>query len=200
MKKEALIIFLCDDDPGKLNTRLADEIGAERALLVQKKLLEHTHIITYRLEQDKFVFYPGEITEHDQWNGRVYIKEKQAKEELGERIKLAFSNLFQLGYRKVIMIGSISPDLSEQHIKEAFSRLDNYDPVIGPSMLGGYYLMGMNHYIPELFDEKEWSSGTLLADTIKDTVRLRKTCTFLDELRDIDTAADLAYFGYLESL
>ena len=103
----------------------------------------------------------------------------------------AFFELFQQGYSKVAIIGSDCPELTTFVIKDAFNKLDTTDVVIGPSSDGGYYLLGLTHLVPELFNNKQWSTDTVLTDTIKDTIYLRKSCSFLTELSDIDTADDL---------
>ena len=94
----------------------------------------------------------------------------------------------------VVIIGSDCPSLSPIIINEAFERLENDDIVIGPSSDGGYYLLGMSKLIPELFQHKKWSSDSVLADTIKDTVKLQKQYSFLTELSDIDTIEDYQKF------
>ena len=55
--KPALIIFVRNPEAGKVKTRLAKTIGADKALHVYRQLLTHTHDITKELSCDKFVFY-----------------------------------------------------------------------------------------------------------------------------------------------
>jgi uncharacterized protein len=189
--KKAIIIFVRNPELGKVKTRLAKEIGDEKALAVYKELLQHTHDITVDVDCDKFVYYADRITENDLWENNVYQKRVQQGESLGNRMMAAFFELFQQRYSKVVIIGSDCPELTGFIIEGAFDKLDNSDVVIGPSSDGGYYLLGLAQLIPDLFNNKQWSTGTVLADTIKDTVRLKKTCSFLTELSDIDTAEDL---------
>ena len=44
--KNALIIFVRIPELGKVKTRLAKDLGEEKALEVYKKLLQHTHDIS----------------------------------------------------------------------------------------------------------------------------------------------------------
>ena len=189
--KKAIIIFVRNPELGKVKTRLANEVGDEQALQVYKELLQHTHKITSDLDCAKFVYYADSIAENDLWESSLFGKKVQEGESLGDRMMLAFFELFQQGYSKIVIIGSDCPELTGFIIEDAFDKLDSSDVVIGPSSDGGYYLLGLAQLVPELFKNKQWSTNTVLADTIQDTVSLRKSCSFLTELSDIDTAEDL---------
>ncbi len=39
---------------------------------------------------------------------------------------------------------------------------------MGPSLDGGYYLLGMKEFIPQLFVHKQWGTSTVLAHTLND--------------------------------
>ncbi len=189
--KNAIIIFVRNPELGKVKTRLAKEIGDEMALQVYKELLQHTHDITSDLDCDRFVYYADSINENDLWENENFEKRLQNGDSLGNRMVAAFFELFQQGYSKVVIIGSDCPELTTFVMEDAFDKLDTADVVVGPSSDGGYYLLGLTNLIPELFKNKQWSTDTVLSDTIKDTVNLRKSCSFLTELSDIDTADDL---------
>ena len=196
--KKAIIIFVRNPELGKVKTRLAWEIGDEKTLEVYRELLQHTHDITCDLECDKFVYYADSITENDLWENSLYEKKLQEGDKLGDRMMLAFCDLFQEGYSKLVIIGSDCPELSTSNIDEAFERLEHNDVVIGPSSDGGYYLLGLKHLIPELFKNKNWSTNTVLADTIKNMVALKMECSFLPELSDIDTGEDLYRYRQMQ--
>lgn len=189
--KNALIIFVRNPVMGKVKTRLAKDIGSEKALQVYKKLLQHTHTITADLACDKFVYYADGISEHDIWENSLYKKKLQQGENLGDRMMAAFFELFQLGYTRIIIIGSDCPDLSGFIILDAFEKLTEVEVVIGPSSDGGYYLLGMIEHIPDFFRDKAWSTDKVFSATMQDALRLGKRCQVITELVDIDTSEDL---------
>jgi uncharacterized protein len=189
--RKAIIIFVRNPELGKVKTRLAKEIGDEKALQVYTGLLQHTHDIVIDLDCDRFVYYADYINGHDLWENKYFEKRLQNGESLGNRMMAAFFELFHHGYSQVVIIGSDCPGLTSFVIEDAFDKLDTTDVIIGPSSDGGYYLLGLTHLVPELFKNKKWSTDTVLADTIKDTISLKKSCSFLTELSDIDTADDL---------
>ena len=197
----ALIIFVRNPVLGKVKTRIAATAGAENALLIYKKLLEHTHVIASELKTDKYVFYADFINHEDLWEEELFYKELQgsrgAESDLGERMKSAFEYLFDKGYQKIGIIGSDCYELSSEILKNAFEMLENKDVVIGPAIDGGYYFLGMNRFLPEIFESKNWSSPTVYKETIKQITDAGNSYYSLPTLSDVDEEADVT-FNYLK--
>lgn len=187
--EQTVLIFTRNPELGKVKTRLAAGVGDEAALAIYKFLLEHTVSITKDLSADKQVFYSEKIRSGDLWNENSYIKKLQYGVDLGARMHKAFEDSFKAGYNKVIIIGSDMYDLSQKDIDLAFSELDHHDFVVGPAQDGGYYLLGMTFLLPQLFQNKEWGTETVLEDTLKD---LRSHSFKLLEVRnDVDYYEDI---------
>jgi len=203
MIKEVLIIFVKNPVKGKVKTRLARSVGEQKALTIYEHLLNHTHNITKDISCDKLLFYSDFIpSAGDQWDGVIYKKQLQSGNDLGSRMQNAFSTAFSQGASSTIIIGSDCLELNLELIEEAFSKLQQYDFVIGPALDGGYYLLGMKHLplIPSLkegikgrsiFQNKKWSTSTVFEDTINDIKQLNATYFELPVLSDIDEAKDL---------
>jgi len=190
-----LMIFVKNPEKGKVKTRLAAGIGEDAALNVYLYLLNYTKNVAESLDVKKQVWYSDKIPQKDFWPSGVFDKKKQKGHDLGERMSCSFREAFQSGYKKVIIIGSDCPDIKKEHLEEAFSLLDQQDVVIGPSKDGGYYLLGMNHFIPELFTGKSWSTEKLINETEKTLYQLGKRYIKLELLNDIDTKKDLYKSG-----
>ena len=186
-----LIIFIKNPDKGKVKTRLAKEIGNDKALEVYHELLSHTHSITNKLPVDKYLYYSQRTDDGDIWNSQVYQKKVQQGQELGDKMSNAFSEGFRDGKGPICIIGSDCFELSENILNEAFKKLQQFDFVIGPAKDGGYYLLGMNEYSPELFDNKVYSTAQVSEEAINEIKRLRKSYFSLPKLSDVDTLKDL---------
>lgn len=191
MKKNLLIIFVKNPELGKVKTRLAATIGEEEALNVYKQLLKHTLQITTALTTDKVVFYSDFVDHFDKWDNAVFEKHPQEGRELGERMDHAFQWAFGKGYESVCIIGSDCYELETHTIKDAFNRLKTNEVVIGPSLDGGYYLLGMKQPHPFLFKNKHWSTGSVLKETIRDIESHNLSACLLSVLRDVDVESDL---------
>jgi uncharacterized protein len=191
LMNEALIIFVRRPAFGKVKTRLAATLGNEAALKIYRLLLQHTFNITAGLKADKFVFYADVIDEQDMWSAEGFYKMLQADAGLGLKMQTAFSEVFSRGYQKAVIIGSDCFELTTHLINQAFEMLDKNDIVIGPARDGGYYLLGMKQLYPALFENKKWSTATVLNDTLGDVAQLNLLCALLPQLTDIDEAGDV---------
>ena len=191
MSKSLLIIFVKNLELGKVKTRLAASVGHEAALAIYYQLLRKTREVTKPIRVDKVVYYSERADPDDLWENEHYQKACQQGPDLGERMKNAFQKSFAEGYESVCIIGSDCMEISSSLIKEAFEKLQNSDAVIGPSQDGGYYLLGMNQFIPQLFENKVWSTDTVFTATLDDLNTLGMSHCELPVLSDVDTAEDL---------
>ena len=193
MTKQALLIFAKNPERGKVKTRLAATLGNAKAFSIYSQLLEHTISITNYLPVDKIVFYSNYIVQEDIWNDKYYFKQVQMGKDLGERMNNAFAFAFQKGYESVVIIGTDCPELNAGIIMNAFAYLNNHDVVIGPAADGGYYLLGMKKYNSELFQNINWSSETVLQETMKICKENKHNYALLPELHDVDEEKDLVH-------
>ncbi|WP_299273283.1 TIGR04282 family arsenosugar biosynthesis glycosyltransferase [uncultured Psychroserpens sp.] len=196
MTESALIIFTRNPELGKCKTRLAKTLGDQSALDIYKYLLQHTANIAKKTEADRYVFYSESINYNDIWSNDFFNKKLQNGSDLGMRMLNAFNELLNLGYKKVIIIGSDLLDLNERVIAEASSALDYHDVVIGPAEDGGYYLLGLKKMYPKLFKNKDWGTETVRQDTLKDLQN--SNVHLLKELNDIDTFDDMKHYHQLK--
>lgn len=189
-----LIIFIKNPVKGTVKTRLARDVGDELALKVYHDLLVRCKDVCLSVKAKRYLFYSNNI-ERDEWNDNRFNKHVQSQGDLGDRITTAFKYV-QKENRKTIIIGSDCYDLNEQIITEAFDHLDNCELVIGPANDGGYYLIGTNHYYPDLFENISWSSEKVLQQTLDQAKKLNLTPYLLERLVDIDTVEDISLSSY----
>ncbi len=190
MNKNALIVFVKNPIVGKVKTRLAKDIGDAKAVEVYKKLLRHTRAIIEGVDADKYVFYGDYINDDDIWNDD-FTKVLQQGDDLGQRMLQAFKQLLEKGHEQVVIIGSDCYELNTTIINKAYSSLQETDTVIGPTLDGGYYLLGMTRLQDFLFKNIEWSTDTVYANTI-DVIKQKKlSYTSLQQLSDVDYVKDV---------
>jgi rSAM/selenodomain-associated transferase 1 len=195
----ALLIFTRNPEPGKCKTRLAAKIGDRAALGIYKFLLGHTAALCRELEGvDKLVYFSDRPGDGSIWEPEIFRHKVQSGEDLGERMASAFRESFDAGYSRVIIIGSDLYDLSAADLRHAFELLEEKDVVIGPARDGGYYLLGLKHLLPPLFQHKAWGSETVLKESLKDLEGLE--VGLLPERNDIDRYEDIAGHTLFEFL
>ena len=97
-----------------------------------------------------------------------------------------------------MIIGADLFDLQTTDIEKAFENLESYETCIGPAEDGGYYLLGLSFWEKSLFENKDWGTDQVLAQTLNDLSS--KSVLLLDEKNDIDTVDDLKKSPKLEAL
>jgi len=185
----SLIIFVRRPELGKVKTRLAAEVGDEKALSIYIRLLEHTKDASLQVDCSRLLWYVDQIDHDDMWSSDDFEKHEQIEGDLGERMKEAFAKAL-INHNKAIIIGSDCPKLSSEVIEEAFSSLEKHDTVIGPTYDGGYYLLGMKKLHVSLFDNMRWSVDDVFDNTID---RIRQNSLSYHELpilSDVDYKED----------
>lgn len=189
MIDKLLIVFVKNAIPGKTKTRLANRIGNENALFVYGKLLAVTEKVIGGLDADIQVHYSQEIENENWQNATKFV---QSGDDLGERMAYAFKQGFENGYKRIVLIGSDCPDLSQEIITEAYNQLSTHSAVFGPALDGGYYLIGLSKNIDQVFENKSWSQEELLDDTVSELDALQIRYHLLKQsLNDIDNFDDL---------
>ncbi len=191
MNNNALIIFVRNPVLGKVKKRLAATIGNEKALQVYQQLLQHTQSITANLSVKVFVYYADFLNGNDLWNGCE--KKLQKGNDLGERMKNAFEELFTSSYKNVCIIGSDCYEITTKIIEEAFEKLQNNNAVIGGAIDGGYYLLGMNKLIENIFITIEWSTNTVFNKTVELIEYQNLSYQLLPFLNDVDEEKDITF-------
>lgn len=189
--ENALIIFVRNPEKGKVKSRLAKDLGEDKSLQVYKFLLQHARDIAVSCNCSHFVFYSSYIHINDVFDDDLFTKFIQEGEDLGERMMNAFKKVFELGCKKVCIVGSDCYDLQTEILNEAFEKLGTADIVIGPAADGGYYLLGMKQLYSDLFLRKEWGTSGVFDNTIEVISKLKISYSELTVLNDIDTIEDL---------
>jgi rSAM/selenodomain-associated transferase 1 len=195
LSSTALVIFVRNPILGQVKTRLAKDIGDERALAIYLQLLEHTLKITRSLSFRKFIYYADEVSDYDLWSVPGYTKRMQSGTNLGERMLNSFKELFEQGFTRIVIIGSDCLQLQTENLQEAVTLLESNTAVIGPASDGGYYLLGLTKFYPELFVNKPWSTNQVFTKTIDDFNNQGISYALLEELSDIDDITDLEENG-----
>jgi len=190
-----LLFFIKNPEKGLVKTKLASAVGDEMAVKLYRRFLLE---MLSTLNRGTFLFYLCFYPEHSlndlkRWLGDDYLYMPQAGENLGERMKNAFIDAFAMNFKRVVLIGSDIPDLPLEFIEKAFTSLQEKDVVIGPSIDGGYYLIGFKdkNFSLRAFEGIPWSTKRVFEETVKVLKQEGLTVHALQPLRDIDTIDDL---------
>jgi uncharacterized protein len=192
-----ILVFVKAPHPGQVKTRLAKSIGDHQAAQLYRCFTEDVLDIVEGLDLDSLIFFaPAEDeTFLKAWLGehRSYISQQGT--HLGERMAAAFRHSFSLGYERVLIMGSDSPDLPSAFLREALEALQQ-QAVIGPSEDGGYYTLGFtpSNFCPQVFGALPWSTPQVYPQTLEILKKYSCPVHVLPSWTDIDTFDDLRWF------
>jgi len=194
-EQKALVIFAKLPRAGEVKTRLGSVAGMERAANIYGEFAQHAFSVGREVSTNGTkvcVFYDPSSDEKDmrEWVGEGFDFAPQEGDNLGERMRNAFLRTLRGGATRSIIIGTDVPELTAATVLEGFTHLRSNDVVLGPSTDGGYYLLGMNGPVKDVFDRIPWSTGTVFSETLSRLRTLKLTHALLEELADVDTIED----------
>jgi rSAM/selenodomain-associated transferase 1 len=182
-----LVIFARAPVEGQVKTRLARSIGAARACLLYRAFLEDVCALAGAVDARRVLAVEGAI-DHPELE-RLALENglelrAQSEGDLGARMQSALEAALP-----ACVIGTDSPTLPRAWLDEALAEVGHNDAVIGPSADGGYWLLGLQRPIPELFRDLPWSTPEVLPATLE---RLRgRRAHVLPFHYDVDDEAGL---------
>jgi rSAM/selenodomain-associated transferase 1 len=190
-----LIILVKAPRLGKVKTRLARDLGGEGALLAYKQMTGALISNLFTLKEVQILYSPADArAEIHQWLQPGWNASPQAEGDLGERLVAAFENAFSKGCAKVLIIGSDCPYVTREDIDRSWELLESSDLVLGPTLDGGYWLIGLRKSEPDLFRDIPWSTNAVLGETIKRAKAMGLKVSLMRNLEDIDTVKEWERF------
>jgi rSAM/selenodomain-associated transferase 1 len=201
--RRALVLFGRYPLLGRTKTRLAAALGDRETLLLYEALLADTAWKLGQVSRCRHVAALAELPAdgplprdplcRDPFE--AFFVSGQRGEGFGERLANSMRRGVEDGGGPAVLVGADSPELTVGTLESAFALLDDHDLVMGPAADGGYYLVAMARFHPELFEGIAWSTDVVLAQTEAVAGRLGLRVGRVETLADLDTAADLAAFA-----
>ena len=193
---KTVCLFVKSPRLGEAKTRLARDIGAARATVIYRALVEHQAAeipVDWRVA---VYFAPSNAREDMEiWlapqlqNGTRFVP--QCDGDLGKRLATAVRREFDNGSERIHLIGGDCPALSRDYFDEADRALSDNDIVLGPARDGGYVLLAIRGPHEILFRDIHWSTPAVLQQTLAAARRQALSVCLLRPLVDIDDATSL---------
>ena len=113
--------------------------------------------------------------------------------DFGLCLMRALEAQFALGHRAACVLNSDSPTLPSAFLAEAASVLAAPGDriVLGPSIDGGYYILGCKRIHARLFEDIAWSTETVAPQTLERAAELGLAVHMLPVWYDVDDAISL---------
>jgi 2-phospho-L-lactate guanylyltransferase (CobY/MobA/RfbA family) len=112
----------------------------------------------------------------------------------GESYPRAVRAALAAGYEQLLVVGDDIPDLVPRDLAAAFTALERADVALGASRDGGYYLIGLKTWRPELFMEVPWQTAGVFQTTLQRAAAAGLRVACLEVRHDLDDAAQVDLF------
>ena len=194
MEPNALVIMFKVPEPGAVKTRLVPPLTYEQAQALYSCFLKDIFEKVSGIEG--VALYAAYTPEWAEEKAAEFVPSgvtafAQQGVDLGERMYNAVLKLFEKGHRKVALIGSDSPDMPVEFIKDSFVLLNSAPVVLGPAADGGYYLIAMNGPLTVPFVNMLWSNDAVFKETVRRLDEKAIPYKLLPPWHDIDRVEDL---------
>lgn len=178
---------------GEVKTRLGKTIGLPAAAAVHRQFVQAALRRFGSIGDQRVLAYSpaGEASSFAEVTGDAWRLQPQATGNLGDRIAYYFAHELSGGAASALLIGSDSPNLPAEYLRQAFRQLQDCDVVIGPAEDGGYYLIGLNIPCEALFADIAWSTADVFAQTMARCQQLGLRTSTTPTWYDVDTQAEL---------
>jgi len=182
--------------PGEAKTRLSPVLGAERAaMLYRHMLLDTIDIVSEALDGRGAICIVCPTPAHRRRLRRMVPQSvaivAHEQVDLIHGLDYGFRYLLGQGYRQVLLFNGDTPTLPASYLRSALDQLADDVVVLGPTLDGGYYLIGACRPQPALFRWGRLEGATICRETRERAECLGARVALLPEWYDIDTAADL---------
>jgi rSAM/selenodomain-associated transferase 1 len=196
MPADRLLIFCKAPLAGRVKTRLSPPLPPDDAASFYEAALRDVIALAGRERGRVELWYDEPAAAGYFSTAYPHVSsELQGGGGFGERQKDAFARSFEDGAERVVIVMSDSPTLPESHLNAAFDGLRDAPGVIGPTVDGGYYLIGLQQSswprAASLFEDISWSSDVVLAETLQRAQQAGVELRVLPGWYDCDRPNDL---------
>jgi rSAM/selenodomain-associated transferase 1 len=185
--------------PGKVKTRLSPPLTPDQASALNicfiRDTTENIQQVTEASHSAGLVAYTpvGDETAFDGLLPPAFRLLPQRGDGFGERLLHVCEDLFACGFSAVCLIDSDSPTMPQDALLQAVEGLSRAGDrmVLGGSDDGGYYLLGIKRLHYRLFEQIDWSTERVFAQTLERASEISLQAELLPTWYDVDDAATL---------
>lgn len=192
--ENVLLVFAKVPRPGHVKTRLTPVLTPPEAAELYDAFLRDALDQYAALEADVQLYLAPPLPETGLADlpARITVY-RQRGEGLGERMAEAFRAVLADGYERAAVVGTDHPTLPLAYVRQSFRALaPDRSVCIGPSADGGFYLLGMSAFYPQLFGGMTYSHDEVFSDTLARADTTDARLTVLPRWYDVDTPDALA--------
>jgi uncharacterized protein len=192
--RPTMIVFTREPVPGATKTRMAARIGPGNAAALADAFTHDALAKVSKLEFPLVIAASVNGALQDNHYFRALARRfnaaliDQEQGNLGVRMARALTPFACSG---ALLMGTDTPSLPGFLLRRAVTLIQHNHVVLGPSLDGGYYLVGVRGVMPDMFRGVRWGRSQVLQQTIARLARLGIRPSMAPAWYDVDRWGDL---------
>jgi uncharacterized protein len=192
--RPTIIVFTREPLPGLSKKRLGTRIGASNAAALAEAFTRDALVKVhgFRLPVVVAGSASNPLQDNDYFRSLARLFRAtlidQGQGNLGVRMARVFERFASGG---AVLMGTDTPSLPNWAIRRALSLIRRNHVVLGPSLDGGYYLVGIRGAVPDMFRGIRWGGSRVLQQTVTRLARFGIRPALAPTWYDIDRWDDL---------
>ncbi|MGH7933889.1 MAG: TIGR04282 family arsenosugar biosynthesis glycosyltransferase [Candidatus Binataceae bacterium] len=193
--RPTLIVFAREPTPGETKTRLIPRVGAANAAALADAFTRDALTKAHDLGERVVIAAAAPNGVANSRYFRALARQfhaagviEQGTGNLGVRMARVVAPYCAGG---AILIGTDTPSLPRKMLACSLELLRRVPVVLGPSLDGGYYLVGVRGPLPDIFRGIRWGGGRVLEQTLKRLRRDHIPYRLAPSWYDVDRWSDL---------
>jgi len=196
----AIVVFGREPVPGRAKTRLLSHLSAGDAAALADAFFLDTIAKAAALRPSRLVVAgtaQAAVTRSEYFRGlaRRFKAElfDQGDGDLGRRMERSLQAY--CGAAGALLIGTDLPSLPVSVLRRLVDLLSRRRIVIGPSLDGGFYAVGVRGAMPPMFDGVRWNASNVLDQTVAAIKRAGRAVALGPVWYDVDRWGDMLLLG-----
>jgi rSAM/selenodomain-associated transferase 1 len=191
--RRVLVVVAKAPRPGHVKTRLGASLAPEAIVALYRCLIEDTLELAGSLSGTRVaVVCPApDVGELRNWLGPTAEVVAQEGHGLAAALDSTFRIFLGEGVDQVVIFNGDSPHLPSSELERAFTLLNHCDLVVGPTIDGGFYLVGGSEAHRGLFEASRMGTQTALEALLARADELRLGVEMTTLWYDVDEPDDL---------
>lgn len=193
-----LYLFAKAPHPGRVKTRMQPVLSEQCSAELAAMMLDETMLKVSECWPGERILAAAPDIGHPVLESLAlchgFRMEAQVQGDLGARMLHVIEQGIHRSGGAVVM-GSDIPHIPGYVISDAHEQIVRGVGVIGPSLDGGFYLLGLTARVEGIFDGVDWSTGAVLYRVQRNVASRRILLSEHPLLRDIDAWDDLSWLA-----
>ncbi|MCY4051904.1 MAG: TIGR04282 family arsenosugar biosynthesis glycosyltransferase [Gammaproteobacteria bacterium] len=193
-----LYLFAKAPEPNQVKTRMQPSLSPQHSAELAAMMLEDAMSKVSKYWEGEKILATAPDIEHPTLQTLATHYEFRLEEQVEGDLGIKIWHVLEQGMLQsggVVVLGSDVPLIPDYVIRDTYQYICQGTNVVGPTLDGGFYLLGLTSLIKGIFANIQWSTGSVYDSLKRNTKSSNIQLTEHPILRDIDNIEDLQWLA-----